>query len=212
MSMTTTYTATILDTIAEQRDLARFTGEPIYIRTGSNNELAGWLGCPLPSSERPSEHTESNDKAPHNQLSEPQAKNTSLTKLLLEALSMITERLCDKNDELRAELKGAQEENTKLREERDEFKALFELKDTQFSNVLSSFEMIKAENHKLRELVRDAWGNGHPSISCGDCKIRTECHANIEEALKDDNGQWNARCLFELRIEDRMRELGIDVK
>ena len=38
-----------------------------------------------------------------------------------------------------------------------------------------------------------------------------ECHAEIEEAYKKGNGRWNTRCLFERRIEDRMRELGIEV-
>lgn len=70
---------------------------------------------------------------------------------------------------------------------------------------------LRHENAKLRELVRDAWGEGHPDISCGDCEIRDECHAEIEEAHKNGNGRWNTRCLFERRIEDRMRELGIKV-
>ena len=70
-------------------------------------------------------------------------------------------------------------------------------------------DKYKAENAKLRELVRDAWGNGHPDKSCGDCEIMDECHAEIEEAHKKGNGRWNTRCLFERRIEERMRELGI---
>ena len=69
----------------------------------------------------------------------------------------------------------------------------------------------RAENAKLRELVRDAWGNGHPDKSCGDCEIIDECNAEIEEARKKGNGRWNTRCLFERRIENRMRELGIEV-
>lgn len=71
---------------------------------------------------------------------------------------------------------------------------------------------LQAENTKLRELVRDAWGNGHPDKSCGDCEIIAECNAEIEEARKKGNGRWNTRCLFERRIEDRMSELGIEVK
>lgn len=70
---------------------------------------------------------------------------------------------------------------------------------------------LAAENAKLRELVRDAWGNGHPDKSCGDCEIMDECHAEIEEAHKKGNGRWNTRCLFERRIEERMRELGVEV-
>ena len=70
---------------------------------------------------------------------------------------------------------------------------------------------LREQNTKLRELVRDAWGNGHPDKSCGDCEIIDECNAEIEEARKKGNGRWNTRCLFERRIEDRMRELGIEV-
>lgn len=70
---------------------------------------------------------------------------------------------------------------------------------------------LQAENDKLRELVRDAWGNGHPDRSCGDCDIRDECHDDIERLRKDGVLRFS-RCLFELRIEDRMRELGIEVE
>ena len=66
--------------------------------------------------------------------------------------------------------------------------------------------MYKAENAKLRELVRDAWGNGHPDKSCGDCEIMDECHEHMK------NSHPFERCLFEIRIEERMRELGIEVK
>ena len=70
---------------------------------------------------------------------------------------------------------------------------------------------LEEENAKLRELVRDAWGDGHQYKSCGDCKMMDECHAENEEAHKKGNGRWNTRCLFERRIEDRMRELGLEV-
>lgn len=69
---------------------------------------------------------------------------------------------------------------------------------------------LKAENAKLRELVRDAWGDGHPDRSCEGCDIRKECHDDIERLRKDGLLRFS-RCLFELRIEDRMRELGIEV-
>ena len=70
----------------------------------------------------------------------------------------------------------------------------------------------KLENDKLRELVRDIWGSGHLDKSCADCEIRGECHAEIEEAYKKGTGRWNIGCLFERRIADRMRELGIEVE
>lgn len=70
---------------------------------------------------------------------------------------------------------------------------------------------LQRQNAELRKLVRDAWGNGHPDKSCGDCEIIDECNAEIEEARKEGNGRWNTRCLFERRIEDRMRDLGIEV-
>ena len=79
------------------------------------------------------------------------------------------------------------------------------------NDLLLENDQLKAENAKLRELVRDAWGGGHPDKSCGDCEIRDECHAEIEEARKKGNSRWNTRCLFERRIEDRMRKLGIEV-
>ena len=80
----------------------------------------------------------------------------------------------------------------------------------QTSVLLDVADMLD-ENAKLRELLRDAWGNGHPDKSCGDCEIIAECNAEIEEARKKGNGRWNTRCLFERRIEERMRELGIEV-
>lgn len=66
------------------------------------------------------------------------------------------------------------------------------------------------ENAKLRELVRDAWGNGHPDRSCGGCDIQDECHAEIERMRRHGNLRYS-RCLFERRIEERMHELGIEV-
>lgn len=63
-------------------------------------------------------------------------------------------------------------------------------------------ERLCDENAKLRELVRDAWGNGHSDRSCEACDIMDECHAQM--------GRYS-RCLFEVRIEQRMRELGIEV-
>lgn len=97
-------------------------------------------------------------------------------------------------DELVAEAKA---ENDRLRERIDA---------AHMSRLLT-----ENENELLRELVRDAWGDGHPDISCGDCEIRDACHAEIEEAHKNGNGRWNTRCLFERRIEDRMHDLGIEV-
>jgi hypothetical protein len=69
---------------------------------------------------------------------------------------------------------------------------------------------LKKENAKLRELVRDAWGDGHPDRSCDGCDIRDECHDDVERMRKDGVLRFS-RCLFELRIEERMRELGVEV-
>ena len=69
---------------------------------------------------------------------------------------------------------------------------------------------LEAENAKLRELVRDAWGDGHPDRSCEGCDIRDECHNDVERMRKDGMLRFS-RCLFELRIEERMRELGVEV-
>ena len=70
--------------------------------------------------------------------------------------------------------------------------------------------LLEVENAKLRELVRDAWGDGHPDRSCEGCDIRDECHNDVERMRKDGMLRFS-RCLFELRIEERMRELGIRV-
>ena len=74
----------------------------------------------------------------------------------------------------------------------------------------AEIEHVQAENAKLRELVRDAWGDGHPDRSCEGCDIRDECHDDVERMRKDGVLRFS-RCLFELRIEERMRELGIEV-
>lgn len=78
------------------------------------------------------------------------------------------------------------------------------------ANLESDLEDAKAENAKLRELVRDAWGDGHPDRSCEGCDIRDECHNDVERMRKDGMLRFS-RCLFELRIEERMRELGIEL-
>ena len=91
------------------------------------------------------------------------------------------------------------DENAKLREE-------FDKMDVWHSKELSA---AMAENAKLRELLRDAWGDGHPDRSCDGCDIRDECHDDAERMRKDGVLRFS-RCLFELRIEDRMRELGIE--
>ena len=69
---------------------------------------------------------------------------------------------------------------------------------------------LREQNAKLRELVRDAWGDGHPDRSCEGCDIRDECHNDVERMRKDGMLRFS-RCLFELRIEERIRELGIEV-
>jgi hypothetical protein len=71
-------------------------------------------------------------------------------------------------------------------------------------------ERLMNENAKLRELVRDAWGGGHPDRSCDGCDIRDECHDDVERMRKDGMLRFS-RCLFEVQIEQRMRELGIEV-
>ena len=84
--------------------------------------------------------------------------------------------------------------------------------DAQMAYIEAEREVdrLQAENAKLRELVRDAWGDGHPDRSCEGCDIRDECHDDVERMRKDGMLRFS-RCLFELRIEERMRELGIEV-
>lgn len=76
-------------------------------------------------------------------------------------------------------------------------------------DAIEQVHCLQAENAKLRELVRDAWGDGHPDRSCEGCDIRDECHDDVERMRKDGVLRFS-RCLFELRIEERMRELGIE--
>ena len=84
--------------------------------------------------------------------------------------------------------------------------------DAQMAYIEAEREVdrLQTENAKLRELVRDAWGDGHPDRSCEGCDIRDECHNDIERMRKDGMLRFS-RCLFELRIEERIRELGIEV-
>ena len=84
--------------------------------------------------------------------------------------------------------------------------------DAQMAYIEAEREVkrLQDENAELRELVRDAWGDGHPDRSCEGCDIRDECHDDVERMRKDGVLRFS-RCLFELRIEDRMRELGIEV-
>ena len=78
------------------------------------------------------------------------------------------------------------------------------------NRIEAEYRRMQAENAKLRELVRDAWGDGHPDRSCEGCDIRDECHDDVERMRKDGVLRFSS-CLFELRIEERMRELGIEV-
>lgn len=82
--------------------------------------------------------------------------------------------------------------------------ALLYLADVRIDELSSENAKLKEENAKLRKLVRDAWGGGHPERSCAECDIADECFAHMGRM------RW-ARCLFETRIEERMRELGIEV-
>lgn len=79
-------------------------------------------------------------------------ENERLRRRYGECQNELTQTMCDYSGAL-DDIDKLKAENAKLREERDEFKALSELKDTQFNNVLSSVEMIKAENAKLRERI-----------------------------------------------------------
>lgn len=92
-------------------------------------------------------------------------------------------------------------ENERLREENQHIGLIaYELGRTSLAQ----------ENDKLRELVRDAWSDGHPDRSCEGCDIRDECHNDVERMRKDGMLRFS-RCLFELRIEERMRELGVEL-
>ena len=129
------------------------------------------------------------------------------------------DELCAENERLRQEnqsigvaayelgRKSMADENAKLRNQ------LHDQQDTAEHNFVRNareYKRVCDENAKLRELVRDAWGSGHPDRSCESCDIRDECHDDIERMRKDGVLRFS-RCLFELRIEERMRELGVEV-
>lgn len=104
-------------------------------------------------------------------------------------------------DSLIREIEKLQDENDKLREQ------VSSLVGRSFRTA-DKMSCIEADNAKLRELVRDAWGDGHPDRSCDGCDIRDECHDDAERMRKDGVLRFS-RCLFEQRIEERMRELGV---
>lgn len=58
------------------------------------------------------------------------------------------------------------------------------------ANLESDLEDSKAKNAKLRELVRDAWGDGHPDRSCEGCDIRDE-YPNAESIEDIDTDDFN---------------------
>lgn len=120
-------------------------------------------------------------------------------------LRIEAERLCDENDELRAELKGAQEENAKLREAAE--------RDADVMEALNlSLEEAQAENARLMELCKDLYGQVKTDDSAWEIIRRREdelpCYADHLIAGYDCS-------LGKVRIADgfadRMRELGIEV-
>jgi hypothetical protein len=119
--------------------------------------------------------------------------------------------------ELRDDLQRTNAENAKLREELadapkcETCEAMLDCDEClRADGSRKERRRLSAENAKLRELVRDAWGDGHPDRSCDGCDIRDECHDDVERMRKDGVLRFS-RCLFELRIEERMRELGVGV-
>lgn len=123
--------------------------------------------------------------------------------LMMEAADTIWELRCKC-----ADLMGEREEYVWTREFMDRMAKHCGTKDC--PSLVAYVEGLEAENVKLRELVRDAWGDGHPDRSCDGCDIRDECHDDVERMRKDGVLRFS-RCLFELRIEERMRELGVEV-
>jgi len=83
--------------------------------------------------------------------------------------------------------------------------------DRRIDSLGAENKRLRAENAKLWELVRDAWGDGHPDRSCEGCDIRDACHDDVERMRKDGVLRFS-RCLFELLIEERMREPGVVVE
>jgi len=91
MSSTTVYAAEVLDTIAERRNLEQFTGTPIFVHGGVDDELVGWLGCPLPTSGYPCEHMGMGDEGSTacwsaTEINRLREENSKLRALLSDAL------------------------------------------------------------------------------------------------------------------------------
>ena len=114
-------------------------------------------------------------------------------------------------DEFEREMRPLQAENDRLRERITTQKQTIQSYRDESREWREVADHAQADNTKLRELVSDAWGDGHPDRSCEGCDIRDECHDDVERMRKDGVLRFS-RCLFELRIEERMRELGIEVE
>lgn len=100
MSVTTVYAAEVLNVIAERRDLELFTGTPIFIHNGVDEELVGWLGCPLPTNGYPCEHMGMGDEGSTacwsaTEINRLREENNILRKLVAE----IYEDQCDDGDQ-----------------------------------------------------------------------------------------------------------------
>ena len=103
-------------------------------------------------------------------------------------------------EELLESAEKVKAENAKLREERDEFKALSELKDTQFNNVLSSVEMIKADNAKLRDFAKS-----YLAAVDLDCDFCPYCDPDLCDTETDPMREG-------CRLWEDMRKLGVEVE
>ena len=116
--------------------------------------------------------------------------------------------LCDMIAHLESVLAESKAENAKLREQMERLVTLLRVDcdiDASWDGLRRFWSIgltedgclmrdrackAEAENAKLRELVRDAWGDGHPDRSCEGCDIRDECH-NAESIDDIDTDDFN---------------------
>ena len=92
---------------------------------------------------------------------------------MFEFESRMAERICEDADvhNLVDYVTGLEVENAKLREERDHWHVEQVHAYGNWEDAYRRAAELDAENAKLRELARAAWGCIHSGLSCYDCRL-----------------------------------------
>ena len=107
-----------------------------------------------------------------------------------------------------ADLQEALEENAKLRKERDRLLMNANPTANELRRVRAAWEKDRAENAKLRELVRELMAFVEDDDACEHCGHDADC---VEAADGELVLPYEGRCLMRDVFDNRMRELGIEV-